>query len=134
MILHFLEKNKKYTVYLPLVIYWLALLTATSLPSESLPKISYNDKTMHFLAYGGLGFLLTLTFMVQSKFPELRGYAVLAAITVAALYGALDEFHQSFIPGRSSEMLDWMADFIGSIMGAYLCLAVLKIPVRQRAD
>ncbi|MCC6549406.1 MAG: VanZ family protein [Ignavibacteriaceae bacterium] len=130
MILRFLEKNKKYAVYLPLIIYWLALLTATSIPSSSMPRISYSDKTMHFLAYGGLGFLLTLAFLVQGKFPELRGYAVLAAITVAALYGALDEFHQSFIPGRNAEMLDWIADFIGSIMGAYLCLGVLKIRVK----
>jgi len=130
LILRFLEKNKKYAVYLPLIIYWLALLTATSIPSSSMPRISYSDKTMHFLAYGGLGFLLTLAFLVQGKFPELRGYAVLAAITVAALYGALDEFHQSFIPGRNAEMLDWIADFIGSIMGAYLCLGVLKIRVK----
>lgn len=130
MILRFLEKNKKYAVYLPLIIYWLALLTATSIPSSSMPRISYSDKTMHFLAYGGLGFLLTLAFLVQGKFPELRGYAVLAAITVAALFGALDEFHQSFIPGRNAEMLDWIADFIGSIMGAYLCLGVLKIRVK----
>lgn len=130
MILQFLEKNKKYAVYLPLLIYWLALLIATSIPSSSLPEISYSDKTMHFLAYGGLGFLLTLAFTVQRKFPELRGYAVLTAITVAALYGALDEFHQSFIPGRNAELLDWIADFVGSILGSYLCLGLLRLPLK----
>ncbi|MCK6612724.1 MAG: VanZ family protein [Ignavibacteriaceae bacterium] len=130
MILQFLEKNKKYAVYIPLVVYWLTLLIATSIPSKSLPEISYSDKTMHFLAYGGLSFLLTLAFMVQKKYPELRGYAVLAAITVATLYGALDEFHQSFIPGRNAEFLDWLADFAGSILGAYLCLGFLRLPVK----
>ena len=41
-----------------------------------------------------------------------------AAILLASAYGALDEVRQSFTPGRSVEVDDWVADTLGA------CLAV----------
>lgn len=41
------------------------------------------------------------------------------ALTLAALslFGALDEWHQGFIPGRDPDSLDWIADTIGAAGG-----------------
>lgn len=127
MIFKYLEERKKALVFVPLALYWLVLFIATSLPASNMPSVSYNDKLVHFLAFSGLGFLLTLTFMLQEKYPELRGYALLASVVIASLYAALDEFHQSFIPGRSAEFLDWIADFTGAVTGAVICTVFAKI-------
>lgn len=132
MILKYLEERKVVFVFIPLIVYWLILFIATSLPASELPSISYNDKVVHFLAFGGLGFLLTLAFMLQDKYRELRGYALLAAVVIASIYAALDEFHQSFIPGRSAEMLDWVADFLGALTGAILCSVLTGLEISRK--
>lgn len=31
--------------------------------------------------------------------------------------GAIDEIHQSFVPGRFSSIFDWFADLLGGVIG-----------------
>jgi VanZ family protein len=33
-----------------------------------------------------------------------------------SLYGASDELHQYFVPNRSCDFYDWLADSIGAVM------------------
>ena len=40
-----------------------------------------------------------------------------SAIAIASLYGVTDEYHQLFVPGREFDVLDLVADTIGSIVG-----------------
>ncbi|MCX6954305.1 MAG: VanZ family protein [Verrucomicrobia bacterium] len=42
--------------------------------------------------------------------------AGLWAVLAASAYGVSDEFHQSFVPGRSVEVADWMADTLGAAL------------------
>jgi VanZ family protein len=35
-------------------------------------------------------------------------------------FGVSDEFHQAFVPGRSVEILDGVADLVGGFLGAVL--------------
>ncbi len=122
----FLEKNKLYLVYLPLVIYWIILLVATSLPAPDLPDVWGSDKIKHYLAYGVLAFLLNLTFLVQEKKKLTVQKAFLVTIITCSVYGALDEIHQIFIPGRSAELLDLLADVIGAVTGAIIVLYIAR--------
>lgn len=46
-------------------------------------------------------------------------------IIVASLYGAFDELHQMFIPGRNAELLDWLADFLGVCFGVLFAKFIL---------
>ena len=39
------------------------------------------------------------------------------AIILATAYGASDEFHQSFVPGRYADPRDILADFTGAVLG-----------------
>jgi VanZ family protein len=74
------------------------------------------DKTLHVAEYGGLALLLALAIAaVPSRW---RGRAALVAFAVAALYAASDEFHQSFVPGRDADVLDFLADAAGAAVGA----------------
>jgi VanZ family protein len=36
---------------------------------------------------------------------------------LGSLYGASDEVHQSFVPGRAADPLDWVADSAGAVAG-----------------
>jgi VanZ family protein len=46
-------------------------------------------------------------------------------IAVVSVFGAVDEWHQSFIPRRSMSFADWIADSSGALVGA---LTVRLIP------
>jgi len=118
-----LEIHKKWMVYFPLIIYWIILFIATTLPARDLPKTGVSDKIEHFTAYFILAFLLNLTLMFQNKYPKLKQNAWLFTLIFTLLYAGLDEIHQLFIPGRDCDILDWLAD----ASGALLALGILRI-------
>ncbi len=122
----YLEKRKVYFVYVPLIVYWLLLLIGTSLPTDDLPSVAISDKFKHFGAFFGLSILLALTLHYQNKFLLLKKYFLAAALIITSFYGLLDEIHQSFIPGRYNEFLDWVADSLGAIAGILLVFYVMK--------
>lgn len=106
------------------VVLWMGLIFyASSLSGEEMPKfeIPYIDKLFHFVEYLILGFLLARASFHSSSVPRYK-YIFLAAVAVAALYGASDEFHQRFVSGRSCDIFDLFSDVIGSAVGAGLSL------------
>ena len=115
--LNWLEKNKKWMVYFPLIIYWLILFVATTLPAQDLPKTGVSDKIEHFLAYLILAILLNLTLMFQNKYSGPKKRAWLYTLIVCLTYAGLDEIHQVFIPGRDCDLLDWLSDSAGVLLG-----------------
>jgi VanZ family protein len=78
------------------------------------PKIHNFDKVVHF---GAFGLLATLVARVG---PGWRG-AVWGLVLTSA-FGATDEWHQSFVPGRSCDFFDWVADTLGAAI-AVACYA-----------
>ena len=120
----YLERNKIFMIYLPLVLYWIILLGATSLPGSSVPNMGVSDKTLHFTAYSILTILLTFTVSFQNKFKILKKYAFISTLIIVNLYAVLDEIHQNFIPGRSMEFYDLMADFLGSLLGVLIVFII----------
>lgn len=70
------------------------------------------DKVAHFGIYGLLGTLLCRT----GRDWRAGMWAVLGA----SVFGVSDEFHQSFVPGRSVDVLDWAADTLGAALAVSL--------------
>ncbi len=122
----YLEKRKIYLVYVPLILYWIILFTATSLPAANVPSFAVSDKIKHLSAFFGLSVLLSLTLLYQDKVSLFKKYFLVAALFISSLYGLLDEIHQSFVPGRNSEFLDWVADSLGAAAGVLLVYYLLK--------
>ncbi|MCU0414156.1 MAG: VanZ family protein [Ignavibacteriaceae bacterium] len=116
----FLEKRKVWLVYVPLVIYWLVLFTATTIPVERLPSVGFSDKINHFLAYFILAILVNLTLIYQRRSRFLFKKAQIATIVICLFYGAVDELHQLLVPGRFAETWDWVADALGAFAGVLL--------------
>jgi VanZ family protein len=77
------------------------------------------DKVLHMLAYG----LLAILFYRASRltWPGRLSPMLLLVISVlfATFYGATDEFHQSFVAARTADVLDGLADFVGSLLGTW---------------
>ena len=116
----YLESHRVYIVYLPLAVYWITLFVMTSLPSTMSISVGVSDKIEHFGAYGLLSVFLFLALKFESKYPFLSDYPATFALLIASLYGLIDEFHQLFIPGRSAEFYDWLADFLGSVLAVVI--------------
>jgi VanZ family protein len=54
---------------------------------------------------------------------------VATPILLFALIGALDEYHQTFTPGRSgNDPFDWLADLLGAAAGTFLAN---RLPLQQ---
>ncbi|MCL5030931.1 MAG: VanZ family protein [Bacteroidetes bacterium] len=130
--LDYLEKHKTRLVYLPLIIYWLILLIATSLPGSDMPDIHVSDKIEHFTGYAILTILITFTLLVQSKYKIVKEKAYLATMIIVSVYAALDELHQLFIPGRDCDIFDWTTDFLAACFGILVVYSLVKL-VRIKA-
>lgn len=100
----------------------LILLTVFFASGQSViatPGISYSpDKLAHFAVFGALATSLIRLPRVLAKGWR-GGWGVWLFI---AVYGAFDEFHQSFTPGRSVEFNDWLADVFGAAVAVLLYL------------
>jgi len=102
------------------------LLTATTLPGKELPKIGINDKIEHLTAYFILSILLSLSLFFQNKYRLFKKYFAIATLSIISIYAALDELHQLFIPGRTCDFYDWLADFTGAAIGVFIVFIFLK--------
>lgn len=109
------------------MVYWILLFIGTSIPAQSVPSLGIGgDKVVHFFAYLILSVLLYLTFIFQEKLNFAQRNAILLTLAIAICYGVLDELHQMLVPGRSAELLDWIADSIGSVCGVLISSFFLK--------
>ena len=71
------------------------------------------------LAHGGLYLILGLS-LAWGKRRTQAGVPGLLLLLMGVGYGALDEWHQSFVPGRFSTVGDWVADSAGVMLGLVL--------------
>ena len=100
------------------VLAHMALIFAASSRSDTsaVPSV-IPDKVMHFAVYAVLGALI-LRAVAGGRRSNVTLSGVLTAVVMATLYGITDEWHQSFVPGRTSDALDVVADLAGASAGA----------------
>jgi VanZ family protein len=114
------EKVLRY--WAPALVYAAAIFYYSSLskPDEELPAFvrDLSDKLLHVVEYGILGALWYRAFRWASG-PRIATSAVLLAVTIGSIYGLTDEVHQVFVPMRETSVLDWIADTVGSLIGAW---------------
>ncbi|MEP7304314.1 MAG: VanZ family protein [Acidobacteriota bacterium] len=124
-------------LWLPPLLYMAAIFFLSS-ESDPVPQVTTHvwDKALHFVEYGGLALLLC-----RGLRGEGIGWtaALVMALVATSAYGASDEWHQSFTPGRSSDVRDWMADSLGAAIGLAATALVArplsrKMPPRKHED
>jgi VanZ family protein len=70
--------------------------------------VNHIDKVVHFLVFGLIAIML-----VRIQKPCTWTWVLISFFIVTG-FGAMDEFRQSFTPGRSVEFADWLADTLGA--------------------
>ena len=99
-------------------VLWAAVIFALSSRS-TLPTGGLGgglDKVAHFGAFAVLGLLLAhgaVVWGLPMRWPLMLGL----------VYAASDEIHQYFVPGRHSDVADWLADALGVAAG---CLFIYR--------
>jgi VanZ family protein len=104
---------------------WAVLIfVLSSIPGRSFPayKIFSYDKVLHALVYSVLG---SLCFMaVRRTWTMKTSWLIGLSGLLVAIYGLTDEFHQIFVPGRSADLHDALADAVGGLFGAAVAAAL----------
>jgi VanZ family protein len=95
------------------LIWW---LSSQVLEYSLVHMVPLRDRGVHFLEYAALGLLIARAVQLTWGPQGMRGSMFAVLLSVAL--GLLDEFHQLFVPGRTGEIFDLLAD------GAGVCVAV----------
>ena len=118
-----------------LLLAWMALLTYWSsqgnLPIDAPPVAgllhNVQHKVAHLCAFGLLGLLAWWAF---DGLPR----SWLLAVLLVSAFGASDEWHQSFTPGRRAAVDDWALDTLSAALAVFVwsCLRASRLHVRLR--
>ena len=101
--------------------FWLGAQSGDKIPGGCWVSRYGLDKVAHAAAYAVLGFLTARATGSSRVRP-----ALLAAAVAAAAVGALDEWNQQWSTGRYSEVLDWVADLAGGLLGGWVSTRLKK--------
>jgi VanZ family protein len=96
------------------------------IPTDTLFLIHhYIRKCAHFTEYFILSLLLLRGIRGENRGTKLAW--ALLAIAIVACYASLDEFHQSFVPGRTPAVTDVMIDTSGGIAAQAIAALVVML-------
>lgn len=116
-------------MWMPVLLYCAIIFIASSIPARDMPagRFWQLDKLVHAVVYGGLALLLYRGFASHLARRRARRPRLLAgglAVATSVAYGISDEWHQSFVPGRTATVGDVLADGLGAVLcvGAAIAL------------
>lgn len=99
------------------VILYAGLIYYFSSLSHPLGEISLApgwDKLIHLFEYAFLGLLLRRA-LLKASIYSLRQQAIFWTLIFGIAYGASDEFHQYFVPGRQTSLWDLIFNGLGVV-------------------
>ena len=114
--------------YLWPLLLLITLFLASGMPHLAAPEIELGlprDKVLHFLFFG----LLATSIIRTPCFQRGSLLQIAVVILLGASLGGLDEFRQSFTPGREVELHDWYANVLGTVVAV---IAYTKWPLYRR--
>ncbi len=121
-----MARSPKLLRLLPALTMTGAIFAAASLPGKYQPTFLHGgvDKYAHAVAYGILAasYLFAFGRDLPRRFPVRTS---LTTILICLIYGGLEEWYQSFIPGRRPDKVDLEADMIGVMAVILLWIIIL---------
>jgi len=107
-------------VWGPAVAQMAVIFVLSSLSNPPLPP-DVSDHTGHSLGYAVLG-VLVFRALAGATWAGITWWRGAITIAFCTLYGMSDEWHQSFVPGRTPAWDDVAADLRGAVIGAAFVL------------
>lgn len=119
--------SRIFRFWFPVGLYSVIIFVVSSINKVSIPVSGLHfDKVLHIIEYFPLGYLLAMAF-AQAQFSRSMSTVIFwSAVGCAFIYGCSDEWHQSFVIGRTASFLDVCADFVGASLGAFSYLRLKK--------
>jgi VanZ family protein len=117
--------------WLPVAVYMAGLFIASADSTPPMPA-RVSDKSLHLVAYAGLAIVVCRA-VARGLPARLTRRAAVAALLITIGYAATDELHQSFVPNRSADVYDLLADAAGACAGLFACWAwgIIAAPNRR---
>ena len=104
--------------WVPVVVFSGLIFCVSSIPSPELYlsflQWALRDKVAHAIEYGALAILCYRAFRHGSG-PWAARHAFMLAVLASTVYGMTDEWHQYFVPLRSADGMDLLADTAGAV-------------------
>ena len=108
-------------------------LLSLFLPDASAVEMEFFNhilrKLAHFFLYWVLGCGLYGLLLRQDRLPQIP-----AALVLGAAYASLDEYHQSFVQGRTPGVRDVLIDSCGVLAGCAVIAALAQLSRELPAD
>ena len=118
--------------YIAPCIYMAGILLISSIHGTADPEATIDinlgwlnpslQNLLHFPLYGGLA---VCWYWALSPWKTTVLVRTLVVITICTIFGAFDEYYQSFIPGRTSSLSDLGRDFAGILLAVTLLAVFL---------
>ena len=102
------------------IIFYFSSGPTDSVVADPLPRFIL-FKSLHIFEYTLLTVLLFFAFL---KYKQ--------TIIIAYLYAISDEFHQYFVPGRTSRFRDTLIDLIGIFIGIFIFQKIISLKCFKR--
>jgi VanZ family protein len=105
---------------LPAIAWAVLIFLLSSIPAGKLPILAHylNDKVEHAAEYFVFGLLIYRALEPAKNRNRFSWFRLVIPILVIIVFGLSDEYHQGFVPGRSVDMKDVMADTVGGLFAA----------------
>ncbi|MFH1456519.1 MAG: VanZ family protein [Patescibacteria group bacterium] len=109
--------NKKFFKIFAVFLWLLVIILLSSVPGTDYPTGAFDYSVFaHLAEYFVLGFL------IAGVFEKYTFKKFILSIIFCLLFGIFDEFYQSFVSFRDTDILDWVFDVAGSLIGIVACL------------
>lgn len=114
--------------YLPAFGWAIILAILMLLPQDNFPdsKLLSYDKLAHVGVFAGLSFLILLGFLIKER-KHTRKQLVIT-LTISIVYGSFLDYLQTYVPGRMTDLYDFIANCTGGVVG----VIIFSIFTRQK--
>lgn len=112
-------------LWLPVILYAAGIFAFSSMEQPPAPPGGPPDYVVHALLFAGFAAVI-LRALARARWSGVSTGSAFGAAAAATLYGATDEFHQMFVPGRTPSLVDLGADAVGAILAVSGALLVSR--------
>ena len=118
------------SLWAPVALYMALIFGLSSVQSPPQLPSAIGDKGGHAMLYSGLAALIVRA--LAGGWRPFGGGIAAAAVLYSTLYGVSDEFHQLFVPTRTADVNDLLADAVGAAVAVVALYAVHAVRARSR--